>query len=146
MISACDVAVGVRRAVFSLSEAKLGLIPATISPYVVPRIGPNHARRYFLTAERFDAAKAREIGLLHELCDDNDALEAWAEHFASELMQCAPSAVAAGKELIAAVEKRERDDALLQETARRLSVQRDSTEGREGIGAFLAKRKAAWTE
>ena len=144
MISACDMAVGVRRATFSLSEAKLGLIPATISPFVVARIGPNQARRYFLTAERFDASKAAEIGLLHELCDDVGGLETWAEHFASEVSQCAPSAVAAGKELITAVEKRERDDALLQDTARRLSIQRDSPEGREGIGAFLAKRKPAW--
>ena len=145
MISACDIAVGVRGATFSLSEAKLGLIPATISPYVVPRIGSNHARRYFLTAERFDAARAREVGLLHELCDDAAGLATWAEHFASELTLCAPSAVSAGKELIAAVENRERDDSLLQETARRLSLQRESAEGREGISAFLAKRKAAWT-
>jgi methylglutaconyl-CoA hydratase len=144
MISACDIAVGVRGATFSLSEAKLGLIPATISPYVVPRIGVNHSRRYFLTAERFNSAKAYEIGLLHELADDAAALEEWAEHLASEITNCAPSAVRAGKELITAVEKRERDDQLLQDTARRLSVQRESPEGKEGIGAFLAKRKPEW--
>ena len=144
MISACDIAVGVQGAKFSLSEAKLGLIPATISPFVVARIGPNNARRFFLTAERFDAAKATQIGLLHEVCDDAAALEGWAEHFATEITACAPSAVVAGKELITAVEYRERDDELLMETARRLSAQRDSDEGREGIGAFLNKRKPTW--
>ena len=147
MVSACDVAVGVRdKAKFALSEARLGLIPATISPYVVPRIGPAHARRFFLTAERFDAAKALEIGLLHELCDDLAGLDAWGEHFAHELTQSAPSAVAAGKALIAAVEHAERDDGLLRDTARRLSEQRDSPEGREGLEAFLHKRKPSWTE
>ena len=145
MISACGIAVSVQQAKFSLSEAKLGLIPATISPFVVARIGPNHARRFFLTAERFDASKAEQIGLLHEVCEDGAALEGWAEHFASEITACAPTAVAAGKELIKAVEKRERDDSLLQDTARRLSAQRDSAEGREGIGAFLNKRKPSWT-
>ena len=145
MISACDMAVSVKSAKFGLTEARLGLIPATISPYVVPRIGPAQSRRYFLTGERFDAAKANEIGLLHELAEDEMDLESWAEHFASELMLSAPTAVAAGKDLIAAVEGRERDDELLLETARRLSRQRDSDEGREGIGAFFEKRKAAWT-
>ena len=144
IISACDVAVGVRSAVFALSEAKLGLIPATISPYVVPRIGPAQARRYFLTAERFDATRAREIGLLHELADDADGLERWATDLRAALQLCAPSAVAAGKELITAVQLRERDDELLQDTARRLSMQRESPEGKEGIGAFLAKRSPAW--
>ncbi len=145
MMSACDIAVGVRGAKISLSEAKLGLIPATISPFVVARIGPSHARRFFLTAERFDAAKGKEIGLIHELCDDAEGLEKWAEHFASEISLCAPSAVAAGKSLISAVEKRERDESLLLETAKRLSEQRDSEEGREGIAAFIEKRKPAWT-
>lgn len=144
MISACDIAVAVGSAKFGLTEARLGLIPATISPYVVPRIGPAQARRYFLTGERFDALPAKEMGLLHELAADAAELEGWAEYFAKQITACAPTAVAAGKELVAAVEGRERDDALLLETAQMLSRQRDSDEGREGIGAFFAKRKPAW--
>ena len=112
----------------------------------MPRIGAAQARRYFLTAERFSAERAREIGLLHEVCDDGDALEAWARALEAALAACAPSAVAAGKELIAAVEAAERDDALLADTARRLGAQRASPEGVEGVSAFLAKRKPAWSE
>ena len=145
MISACDIAVGVKDAKLSLSEARLGLIPATISTHVVPRIGAAQARRYFLTGERFSAARAYEMGLLHECVDTVAHLEEWTEYFAKEVQLCAPSAVAAGKELIAAVAHREVNDALLLETAQRLSVQRASTEGKEGITAFLEKRKPAWT-
>lgn len=145
LICACDIAVGVRSATFSLSEVRLGLIPATISPYVVPRISPAQARRYFLTGERFTAEKAVAIGLLHEVVEDEKELTDWAERLGSELMQSAPTAVAASKLLISAVQLRECDDTLLHETARRLSVQRESPEGREGVGAFLDKRKPSWT-
>jgi methylglutaconyl-CoA hydratase len=146
IISACDVAVGVRSALFSLSEVRLGLIPATISPYVVPRISPAQARRYFLTGERFDAGRAKEVGLLHEIAENEAALAQWAEKLEAELTRSAPTAVAASKRLITAVQLRARDDELLRETARRLSVQRDSAEGREGIAAFLGKRTPSWAE
>lgn len=146
IISACDIAVGVRSALFSLSEVRLGLIPATISPYVLPRISPAQARRYFLTGERFDAERAKEIGLLHEIAEDDASLAQWAERLEAELTRSAPTAVAASKQLITAVQLRARDDELLHETARRLSLQRDSPEGREGIAAFLGKRTPSWTE
>jgi methylglutaconyl-CoA hydratase len=146
IISACDIAIGVRSAFFSLSEVRLGLIPATISPYVVPRISPAQARRYFLTGERFDAERAKEVGLLHEIAEDDVALAQWAERLEAELTRSAPTAVAASKQLITAVQSRARDDQLLQETARRLSLQRGSAEGREGIAAFLGKRTPSWAE
>lgn len=146
LVAACDIAVGTADARFALSEARLGLIPATISPYVLRRIGHSHATRYFLTGERFDAARAQHIGLLHELADDAAGLAGWRERLEAELRLCAPSAAAASKGLIAAVAGRPIDDALMAETARRLSEQRASADATEGVGAFLARRKPAWTE
>ncbi len=144
LISACDIAVGVRSASFALSEARLGLIPATIAPYVVGRITAAQARRYFLTAERFDAERAGRIGLLHEVVENADELDSWAARFEDALRHAAPSAVVASKDLIRLVDGAPVDEALLKETARRLSEQRASPEGREGLAAFLEKRKPAW--
>lgn len=144
LVAACDVAVAARTAKFALSEARLGLIPATISPYVLRRIGAAQASRYFLTAERFDADRARELGLVHEVADDAEGLERWAAELKTATLQCAPSAVAAGKRLIERVAGRPVDEALLKETAQMLSAQRTSEEGREGISAFLEKRPPAW--
>lgn len=103
LVSCCDVAVAATRAHFTLSEVKLGLLPATISPYVVARIGPAQARRYFLTAERFDAETARRIGLVHELVDDEEGLDEWASTFRKRITEGSPSAIAASKDLIRAV-------------------------------------------
>lgn len=144
LIAACDIAVSVRQAGFALSEARLGIIPATISPYVLRRIGSAQAHRYFLTAERFNAERAQRIGLVHELADDVEGLERWATHFESSLRACAPTSVRGGKMLIEAVEGKSISDTLLTETAHMLSVQRSSEEGREGLSAFLEKRPAAW--
>ena len=95
LVAACDIAVGTADARFALSEARLGLIPATISPYVLRRIGHSHATRYFLTGERFDAVRAQQVGLLHELADDAAGLAGWRARLEAELRLCAPSAAAA---------------------------------------------------
>jgi methylglutaconyl-CoA hydratase len=144
LIAACDIAVGVRAASFSLSEVKLGLIPATIGPYVARAIGARNARRYFLTGEVFDAAEAARIGLLHEVVVDADALAQARERIARAAHLAAPGAVAAAKDLIAAVVDRPVDAAMIEDTARRIALRRQTAEGREGVGAFLAKRKPSW--
>lgn len=142
IVSTCDIAVGVTSAKFALSEVKLGLIPATISPYVVSRIGASQSRRYFLTAERFDANDARRIGLLHEVvetAEDLDEFEDWAKkHFAAN----APNAMAASKDIVSLVAHEEITEDLRLKTAIRLADQRDSQECRDGIGAFFEKKTA----
>jgi len=144
LIAACDMAVGVRNAKLALSEARLGLIPATISPYVLRRIGGAQARRFFLTAERFEATQAEQIGLLNKVVDDVETMEAWALKIEKALRECAPSAVRAGKELISTVEGKPITPDLLDETAHLLALQRTSEEGREGVSAFLEKRPPFW--
>ena len=144
LIAACDIAIGVRGASFSLSEVKLGLIPAVISPYAVRAIGARNARRYFLTGEVFDAAEAGRIGLLHEVVEDADALAAARERLVRAVHLAAPGAVAAAKDMIAAVVDRPIDTDIAEETARRIAERRQTAEGREGVAAFLAKRKPNW--
>lgn len=141
LVAACDIALATERARFSLSEVRLGLIPAVISPYVVGAIGARNARRYFQTAERFDAAAAHRMGLVHEVVED---LELAGKALVEQLLQCGPQAQAAAKELIDTVAGRELDDALITETARRIVACRSGEEGREGVTAFLEKREPAW--
>lgn len=143
LISACDVAVAVDGAAFSLSEARLGLIPAVISPYVVAAIGSRQARRYFLTAERFGAAEALRIGLVHRVVAA-DALDAAIEEMVASLLAGGPAAQAAAKKLVADVVGRPIDEALIDETATRIADIRATGEGREGVAAFLEKRKPRW--
>jgi methylglutaconyl-CoA hydratase len=141
LVAACDIAVGTPQAKFCLSEAKLGLSPATISPYVVRAMGEQNARRYFLTAEVFDADEALRIGMLSMLVSDLDkAIESLVSH----LLAGGPEAHAKIKDLIRAVAGRPADDALAAETAKRIAEIRVSPEGKEGIASFLEKRKAAW--
>lgn len=144
LVACCDIAIGSQAASFSLSEAKLGLIPAVISPYVIAAIGERAAHRYFLTAERFDAAEAFRLGLLHELAADDDAMDDKINDFVTALMTCGPHAMKAAKRLIAAVANRPIDDAVIADTAQRIAQLRASDEGKEGIRAFLEKRKASW--
>ena len=144
LVACCDIAIGSQAASFSLSEARLGLIPAVISPYVIAAIGERAAHRYFLTAERFDAAEAFRLGLLHELAADDDAMDDKINDFVTALMTCGPNAIKAGKRLISAVANRPIDDAVIADTARRIAQLRASEEGKEGIGAFLEKRNASW--
>lgn len=144
LVACCDLAVAVESAVFSLSEVRLGLIPATISPYVVAAMGARQARRWFTTGERFPAARAREIGLIHELVSDAAALDAAVEDLIGNYLANGPEAVTAAKDLVFAVTNRPLDGNLMQETARRIADRRVSAEGQEGLAAFLAKRKPHW--
>jgi methylglutaconyl-CoA hydratase len=141
LVAACDIAVGTREAKFCLSEAKLGLSPATISPYVIRAMGEHNARRYFLTAEVFGAEEAYRIGMLSILTEKLDEeIDALAGH----LLAGGPQAHAKIKDLIRAVAGRPVSDALAADTAKRIAEIRVSPEGREGIASFLEKRKAAW--
>jgi methylglutaconyl-CoA hydratase len=141
LVAACDIAVGTPQAKFCLSEAKLGLSPATISPYVIRAMGEHNARRYFLTAEVFDAAEAFRIGMLSILTEKLDEeIDALVKH----LLAGGPAAHAKIKDLIRAVAGRPADDALAAETAKRIAEIRVSPEGKEGIASFLEKRKPAW--
>lgn len=143
LVACCDIAIASERASFCLSEVKLGLTPATISPYVVNAIGARWARRLFQTAEVFTAARAREIGLVHDVVP-GDGLAAAGEEVLQALLQGAPGAQADAKALVFLCEGRPVDAALAEETGRRIALRRASDEGREGIAAFLDKRPPAW--
>jgi methylglutaconyl-CoA hydratase len=143
LVAACDIAVGTPEAKFCLSEAKLGLSPATISPYVMRAMGERNARRYFLTAEVFDAAEAHRIGMLSVLVEAGE-LDATIDEILKHLLAGGPEAHARIKALIRDVAGRRPDDALAAETAQRIAEIRGSAEGKEGIAAFLEKRRASW--
>lgn len=144
LVAACDIAVGAPEAKFCLSEAKLGLSPATISPYVVRAMGERMARRYFLTAEVFGAEEAHRIGLLSALVPGAE-LDAAIEPLCAQLLACGPAALAKIKDLVRFVASGEADDAMIADTAKRIAEIRVSPEGREGIASFLEKRKPDWT-
>ena len=143
LVAACDIAVAATTANFCLSETKLGLIPATISPYVIRAMGEQAARRYALTAERFDAAEALRLGFVHALATA-DSLDARIEEILAALAQTSAAAVSAAKRLVREVAGRPVDDALVADTAERIAAIRASDDGREGVRAFLDKRKPRW--
>jgi len=143
LVAACDIAVGTPEAKFCLSEAKLGLSPATISPYVLRAMGERNARRYFLTAEVFDAEEALRLGMLTSLVPAN-SLDSAVDELVKHLLAGGPEAHAKIKTLIRSVTGRRPDDALVADTAQRIAEIRGSLEGKEGIAAFLEKRKASW--
>jgi methylglutaconyl-CoA hydratase len=144
LVACCDVAVAAQEATFALSEAKLGLIPAVISPYVVAAIGERAARRYFITAERMDAAEAWRLGLVHELASSPADLDEKIGYIADAMLECGPVAQREAKDLIRAVAGRPVHSELIQDTAERIARLRSSPEGREGVAAFLEKRRASW--
>ena len=144
LVACCDIAVGTHNAAFSLSEVKLGLIPAVISPYVIAAIGERAAHRYFLTAERFDAAEGFRLGLLHELVASDDDMDEKINDICDALLQGGPLAHFEAKALISAVSNRPIDDAVIADTAKRIARVRASVEGKEGLSAFLDKRKSRW--
>jgi len=144
LVACCDIAVASHTATFSLSEAKLGLIPAVISPYVIAAIGERAARRYFLTAERFEAAEAWRLGLVHELASGESELDEKLGEIVDALLVAGPVAQTEAKALIRAVAGRPVTSELIQDTAERIAKIRASPEGREGVGAFLEKRRASW--
>lgn len=143
LASACDIAVASTKAVFATSEVKFGIIPSAISPYVLRAIGARQATRYFQTAERIDAARAREIGLVHEVVEP-EQLDAKVEEIVGALLQGGPLAQAAAKDLIRAVDGQPVNQTLVEETAHRIARLRATEEAREGIGAFLEKRQPNW--
>jgi methylglutaconyl-CoA hydratase len=143
LVSACDIIVAVPEANFCLSEVKLGLIPATISPYVIKAMGEQASRRYFLTAERFSAAEAHRIGMVHELVAA-DALDAKMAEVLKALVTNSPNAVKEAKVLVRDVVGKPVNDALLADTAERIAHIRASEQGREGVASFLEKRKPGW--
>jgi methylglutaconyl-CoA hydratase len=144
LVAACDIAIGTPEAKFCLSEAKLGLSPATISPYVVRAIGGRMARRYFLSAEVFGAEEAHRTGLLSGLVAA-DQLDLAIDELLGQLLAGGPAAQAKIKDLIRFVETAEPGPATIADTARRIAEIRVSPEGREGIASFLEKRKPSWT-
>lgn len=143
LVAACDLAVAVETATFCFSEAKLGLEPAVISPFVLRKLLPGAARRYFMTAERIPAREAREIGLISEVAgsveEADERLRTWIE----QLVHNGPEAVAACKQLVDELSGTDWD-AVLERMARRIAARRASEEGREGVQAFLEKREPAW--
>ena len=145
LISCCDIAVASDSARFSISEVKLGLIPAVISPYVIAAIGERQARRYFLSAEAFDTHEARRIGLVHEVVAAGE-LDKTVGGFVDLLLENGPAAVAEAKDLIRAVARRPVDESLIADTAARIARVRASSEGKEGVTAFLEKRKPGWPQ
>jgi methylglutaconyl-CoA hydratase len=143
LVAACDMAVSVDTAWYCLSEVKIGLAPATISPYVIRAMGARAAQRYFLTAERFTAAEAHRIGFVHEVVAA-DALDAKVDELLKALTSASPAAVVACKTLVADVVGRDIDEGLIAYTVEAIADIRASAEGREGVQAFLNKRKPAW--
>ena len=144
LLAACDIAVAVASTAFRFSEVRLGLTPATISPYVVEAIGPRWARALFASGAPFDGLFAERIGLVHFTVPDEAGLEAMMKQFAGLAFEAAPGAVADSKMLVRDVAHRPITDGLLRDTARRIAERRASDEGKEGLTAFLEKRAASW--
>ena len=145
LVATCDIAIAAQTAGFCVSEVRIGLIPATISPYLIRAMGARAAHRYFLTAERFDAAEALRIGFVHEAVAA-DALDAKVAQIAKSLIGMSPNAIKECKQLLREVAGREIDAALIERTVAGIADIRASEEGREGVQAFLQKRKPKWLE
>ena len=143
LAAACDIAVASSKAVFATSEVKFGIIPSAISPYVLRAIGARQASRYFQSAERIDATRAREIGLVHEAVEP-EQLDAKVQEIVDALLQGGPLAQSAAKDLIRAVDGQMVNETLVEETAHRIAHLRATPEAREGIAAFLDKRQPNW--
>lgn len=144
LVAACDIAVATADAVFGLSEVRLGIIPAIISPYVVEAIGPRAARRYMLTGERFGAEEALRLGLIQAVVPDTPALATESERLTTLLLQAGPKALSAAKELLDLVTFMPIDEDLAEETVAMIAERRVSDEAKEGLTAFLEKRKPSW--
>ncbi|HVG94696.1 MAG TPA: enoyl-CoA hydratase-related protein [Planctomycetota bacterium] len=143
LVAACDVAIAAEDTVFGFPEVRLGIVPAAISPYVASKIGWSEARRWFLTGERFDAATARRMGLVHEVVPAAD-LDAVVRKSVDALLACGPEAVARAKRLLKGLNALAPDGAMLDVTAREIADARASAEGQEGLTAFLEKRRPSW--
>jgi methylglutaconyl-CoA hydratase len=144
LIAACDIAVAVADCRFSLPEVRLGLVPAVIAPYVIAALGERQARRYMLTAERFDTAQAHRLGLVHEIAAGEADLDATVARIARSLHGGGPDAQAACKALIGRIARRPLDDDVIADTARTITAARAGAEGKEGMAAFLQRRQPRW--
>jgi methylglutaconyl-CoA hydratase len=144
MVAACDMAIATKDARFAFSEVKLGLIPATVSPYVVEAVGARRARALFAHGRVFDARRALEFGLVDEVVEDAEGLAVARDRLAADMMACAPGAVADAKRLVSAVAGRGVDHSVMEDTARRIARARVGAEGCEGVDAFLTRRKPGW--
>ena len=143
LISCCDIAVASSKASFALSEVKIGLVPSTISPYVIAAIGERHAKRYFMTAERFDTNTALQISLVHEAVEEQ-FLDDKVEQLITAILSNGPEAVVAAKQLVFAVSGKAIDSSLIEHTCEVIAGIRVSAQGQEGLSAFLDKRKPHW--
>lgn len=143
LVSICDYVVASRETIFSLSEVRLGIVPACIGPFVLAKIGETHARAYFMSAERFSADRAREIGLIHEVAGDAEGLDIAGGRITKNLLQCGPNAMATAKTLVRGIKQRSFDEQL-EYVAKMLAELRVTPEGQEGLKAFLEKRKPNW--
>lgn len=146
LVAAADVVIAARDAKFRFSEVRLGLTPATISPYVIEAIGARMARALFATAEDFDGAYAEQIGLVQYLTEDAEGFEPLLAHLAALALAAAPGAVRDAKRLVRDVAGRPLGEPLMRETARRIAARRADPEGQEGLAAFLEKRKPRWAQ
>lgn len=146
IVAACDMAVAVKGTRFAFSEVKLGLIPATIAPYVIEAVGARTARALFLTADVFDAEAAKRFGLIGHVLESASQIDAFVADFSQAVRVCAPGAMGDAKRLVHDVAGKRIDHGLMEDTARRIARARVSDEGQEGVRAFLDKRKACWAE
>ncbi len=146
LVATCDMAVSLDSAGYCLSEVKLGLIPATISPYVIRAMGARASHRYFLTAERFDAAEALRLGLVHEVVSSEAQLDERVSALVQALLLASPNAMRECKQLLRDVAGQEINDALVAQTVAGIADIRASAEGKEGVQSFLQKRKPSWLE
>lgn len=143
LVACCDIALAEENASFCLSEVKIGLIPAVISPYVMRALGERQSRRYFLTAERFNATTAETLGLVHQVVS-NETLEIQAESLVQTLLQNSPAAVSAAKNLLQQIYNKNINNEVIAHTTQAIAEIRVSAEGQEGLSAFLEKRKPNW--
>ena len=143
LVSCCDIAIATPNASFSLSEVKIGLIPATIAPYVVAAIGERAARRYFITAERFSAEQALKLGLVHEIREETE-LDKHIVQLTEQIKNNSPTAVTAAKKVAIDVSHADIDERLIEDTSERIAAIRVSENGQEGLSAFLEKRSPLW--
>ena len=146
IVAACDMAVAVKGAKFAFSEVRLGLIPATIAPYVIEAIGPRTARALFATAEVFDADRAKDYGLVSQVLASVDGIDGFVRTLSDAMKACAPGAVGDAKRLVNDLAGRHIDHGMMEDTARRIARARVSPEGQDGVRAFLDKRKPGWAE
>jgi methylglutaconyl-CoA hydratase len=145
LCAVADIVIATADATFGFTETKLGILPAVISPFVVPKIGESHARALFTTGMRFDAARALRIGLVHEVVPDVAALDARMDALGDELLAAGPTAARAAKALVRELRGLDPTEAR-RHTVRHIAQQRTSAEGQEGLAAFLEKRHPAWRE